>query len=98
MSSRNQYLDEAQRQLATTIYRQLEQAVAALKSGSRDFAKIEATGRAALDGAGFRTDYFSVRDAKSLAPAQPDTKHFVVMTASRLGKARLIDNIQISTT
>jgi pantoate--beta-alanine ligase len=98
MSSRNQYLDEAQRQLATTIYRQLQQAGSALKSGSRDFAKIEATGRAALDGAGFRTDYFSVRDAKSLAPAQPDTKHFVVMTASRLGKARLIDNIQISTT
>jgi len=37
-----------------------------------------------------------VRDARSLAPAQPDTKHFVVLTASRLGKARLIDNIQFS--
>jgi pantoate--beta-alanine ligase len=94
MSSRNQYLDEAQRRLAPTIYRQLQQAVAALKSGSREYAKIEAAGRAALDGAGFRTDYFSVRDAQSLAPAQPDTGRFVVLTASRLGKARLIDNIQ----
>ncbi len=64
MSSRNQYLDEAQRKLAPTIYRQLQQAVAALQSGVRDFAKIEAAGRAALDGAGFRTDYFSVRDAQ----------------------------------
>jgi pantoate--beta-alanine ligase len=98
MSSRNQYLDEAQRQLAPTIYRQLQQAVTALKSGARDFAKIEAAGRSALDGAGFRTDYFSVRDAKSLAPAQPDTMPFVVLTASRLGKARLIDNIQFSVT
>jgi pantothenate synthetase len=35
-----------------------------------------------------------VRDALSLAAAKPDTKRFVVMTASRLGKARLIDNIQ----
>jgi pantoate--beta-alanine ligase len=94
MSSRNQYLDEAQRKVAPTIYRQLGQAVAALQSGVRDYARIEGDGRAALDGAGFRTDYFSVRDAQTLAPAQPDTRQFVVMTASRLGKARLIDNIQ----
>jgi pantoate--beta-alanine ligase len=94
MSSRNQYLDGAQRKLAPAIYRQLQQAVAALQSGVREYAKIEAAGRAALDGAGFRTDYFSVRDAKTLSPASPDTRQFVVLTASRLGKARLIDNIQ----
>jgi pantoate--beta-alanine ligase len=96
MSSRNQYLDETQRRQAPTIYRQLTQAVEALRSGSRDYARIEAAGRAALDGAGFRTDYFSVRDAKTLAAASPDTKQFVVMTAARLGKARLIDNLQFS--
>jgi pantoate--beta-alanine ligase len=96
MSSRNQYLDEAQRKLAPSIYRQLQQAVTALQSGIRDYAQIEAAGRAALDGAGFRTDYFSVRDAKTLAPAKPDTRHFVVLTASRLGKARLIDNVQFT--
>ena len=94
MSSRNQYLDEAQRQIAPTIYRQLQQAVAALKAGVRDFARIETTGIAALNDAGFRTDYFNVRDAHSLSPAAPDTKHFVVLTAARLGKARLIDNVQ----
>jgi pantoate--beta-alanine ligase len=96
MSSRNQYLDAQQRALAPTIYRQLQQAVAALQSGVRDYAGIESAGRAALDGAGFRTDYFSVRDARTLAPASPDTKHFVVLTAARLGKARLIDNLQFS--
>jgi pantoate--beta-alanine ligase len=94
MSSRNQYLDEQQRNLAPSIYRQLQQAVIALKAGERDFAKIEATGRASLDGIGFRTDYFSVRDARSLLPATPDTRQFVVLVASRLGKARLIDNVQ----
>ena len=96
MSSRNQYLTDEQRRLAPTIYRQLQQAVTALQSGVRDFARIEATGRAALDSAGFRTDYFSVRDAISLAPAQPDTRRFVVLTAARLGKARLIDNLQFT--
>jgi pantoate--beta-alanine ligase len=96
MSSRNQYLSAEQRQLAPTIYRQLQQAAAALKSGVRDYARIEGTGRAALDSAGFRTDYFSVRDARSLAQAQPDTRQFVVLTAARLGKARLIDNLQLT--
>jgi pantoate--beta-alanine ligase len=94
MSSRNQYLSPEERKLSPSIYRQLQQAVEALKSGVRDFARIEGTGRAALDGAGFRTDYFSVRDARTLAPASPDTRHFVVLTAARLGKARLIDNLQ----
>jgi pantoate--beta-alanine ligase len=96
MSSRNQYLSAEERRLAPTIYRQLQQAVTALKSGVREFARIEGTGRAALDSAGFRTDYFSVRDANSLAPAQPDTRNFVVLTAARLGKARLIDNLQFT--
>ena len=96
MSSRNQYLSAEERKLAPAIHRQLSQAVSALKAGERDFGKIEGAGRAALDGAGFRTDYFSVRDARSLAPARPDTRHFVVLTASRLGKARLIDNVQFT--
>jgi len=96
MSSRNQYLTPEERRLAPTLYRQLQQAATALQSGVRDFARIEGTGRAALDSAGFRTDYFSVRDAGSLAPAQPDTRRFVVLTAARLGKARLIDNLQLT--
>src|SRR5688572_11079607 len=94
MSSRNQYLSPEERKLAPTIYRQLQQAVAALESGVRDYPRIEGTGRAALDSAGFRTDYFSVRDARSLEQARPDTRPFVVLTAARLGKARLIDNLQ----
>jgi pantoate--beta-alanine ligase len=96
MSSRNQYLTATERQLAPAIYRELGKAVAALRDGGRDFAGIEDAGRAALDGAGLRTDYFSVRDARSLAPAGADTRRFVVLAASRLGKARLIDNIQLS--
>ncbi len=96
MSSRNQYLDATQRKLAPTIYRQLGQAAATLAAGGRDFPQIEATGIAALNGAGFRTEYFNVRDAQTLAPAQRDTRHFVVVTAARLGKARLIDNLQFT--
>jgi pantoate--beta-alanine ligase len=94
MSSRNQYLTPEDRRAAPAIYRQLQQASEAIGSGVRDFASVEGAGRAALQAAGFRPDYFSVRDARTLAPAQPDTRHFVVLAAARIGKARLIDNLQ----
>ena len=83
MSSRNQYLDESQRGSRRLSTGSCSRRWRRLQSGARDFARIEGTGRAALDGAGFRTDYFSVRDARTLAPAQPDTRHFVVLTAAR---------------
>jgi pantoate--beta-alanine ligase len=48
-----------------------------------------------LEGAGFRPDFFAVRQAVDLSAPRPDTSHLVVLTAARLGKARLIDNIQV---
>ena len=44
MSSRNQYLDPAQRALAPMIHRELTRAADVLRAGSRDFAAIEAAG------------------------------------------------------
>jgi pantoate--beta-alanine ligase len=94
MSSRNQYLTESERRLAPNIYRELTNVRDQLLRGSRDYAALERSAAAALDAAGFKTDYFSVRDAHTLAPATPATKSFVVVVASRLGRARLIDNVQ----
>ena len=37
-----------------------------------------------------------VRQAADLAPASPAARELVVLTAARLGKARLIDNVQVS--
>ncbi|MBV8805617.1 MAG: pantoate--beta-alanine ligase, partial [Sinobacteraceae bacterium] len=39
--------------------------------------------------------YFAVREAKDLGTPRPDSNHLVVLTAARLGKARLIDNVQV---
>jgi pantoate--beta-alanine ligase len=94
MSSRNQYLNADERKLAPLIYRELIRARDRVLAGSRDFAAIERDGAAALGAAGFRTDYFSVRDAMTLDPPAANTRQFVVLAASRLGKARLIDNVQ----
>jgi pantoate--beta-alanine ligase len=96
MSSRNQYLTEEERKIAPHLYAALSRAVNRISGGEKDFAALE---RGELDGirkAGFRPDYFTVRDAKTLLPAEPQTKHMVVLVAARLGKARLIDNLQVT--
>ena len=95
MSSRNQYLTPAEREVAPRIYQTLQAAANRLQAGDTEFASIERGGVEALAKAGMRPDYFSVRRAQDLGAPAPDTKHLVVLTAARLGKARLIDNIQV---
>ena len=95
MSSRNQYLSDEERRTAPVIHRALLAAVERLRAGDRDFAAIERIGLEALERAGLRPDYFSVRRADDLNVPNADARHLVVLTAARLGRARLIDNLQI---
>jgi pantoate--beta-alanine ligase len=98
MSSRNQYLTPAERQLAPGIFATLENATRRLASGEGDFAAIERAGIESLTAAGLRPDYFSIRNAEDLSPPHADTRHLVVLTAVRMSHARLIDNLQVSRT
>src|ERR1700751_1209351 len=66
MSSRNQYLTAAERALAPQIYAALQAAERRLRAGDTDFAGIERSGLQALESAGFRPDYFAVREAADL--------------------------------
>jgi pantoate--beta-alanine ligase len=95
MSSRNQYLTPAEREVAPRIYQALQAAANRLQAGDTELSSIERTGVQALTTAGMKPDYFSVRRAQDLGAPAPDTTHLVVLTAARLGKARLIDNIQV---
>jgi pantoate--beta-alanine ligase len=94
MSSRNRYLLPEQRAAAPNIFAVLEQARVAIESGSRDYAALEEQGAEALQKAGFRPDYFSIRDAQTLQAPSDDSKELVVLTAARIGRARLIDNVR----
>jgi pantoate--beta-alanine ligase len=95
MSSRNQYLTPDERRLAPQLYQALNRAAARLQKGESDFAAIEKAEFQTIAQAGFRPDYFSIRNAVDLSPASADWKHLVVLLAVRLGKARLIDNVQV---
>jgi pantoate--beta-alanine ligase len=96
MSSRNQYLTVAERKIAPQLHAALTRAVKRVSMGEKDFAAIERAELDAIARAGFRPDYFTVRDAKTLAAPAADSRHLVVLVAARLGKARLIDNLQIT--
>jgi pantoate--beta-alanine ligase len=93
MSSRNRYLSADDRMLAPHIYRELERVREAIESGSSDFQALEKEGFDTLKASGFRPDYFSIRDAQTLS--EPGANgDLVVLTAARIGRARLIDNVR----
>jgi pantoate--beta-alanine ligase len=96
MSSRNQYLTAAERALAPTIHATLQAAAQRLAAGDAELASIERAGVQTLESAGFRPDYFAVRDAANLSAPLAGTRALVVLTAARIGKARLIDNLQVT--
>lgn len=94
MSSRNRYLAPAERVIAPALYQTLRQTLTGLSSGCRDFEALMRSGHDALESAGFRPDYFEIREAHGLGPPGPDGS-WVVMAAAWLGKARLIDNLRV---
>jgi pantoate--beta-alanine ligase len=96
MSSRNRYLSADERAATPAIFKALQAARQQLVSGQRDFATLEREGSRVLTAAGFKMDYFSIRDAANLQVPAATTKEFVVLTAARIGKARLIDNVRLS--
>jgi pantoate--beta-alanine ligase len=96
MSSRNQYLSEEERRKAPVIHEALLAAVARLRAGDKDFTGIERAGTEALERSGFRPDYFAVRSASDLSSPDAGALHLVVLVAARLGRARLIDNLQLT--
>lgn len=95
MSSRNNRLNEEQRQLAPNLYRVLQHLEIQLSEGIKDFAAIQKTAMLELDGLGFKSDYITVCNAKTLHPADATDKELVILAAAYMGDIRLIDNIPV---
>ena len=101
MSSRNRYLDADQRQLASVLYRSLEQAHMNILAGedrpevlkAEIGAQIEQTPGAVLD-------YVAIVDWITLKPVAKCQGRLLVALAVRFGSTRLIDNliVQVPTT
>ena len=95
LSSRNGYLSAEERAEAPRLYRQLSLIRDALQAGSNDYAGLEAVAHADLTAHGWQVDYVEIRAADTLEIAHAGERHIVILAAARLGKTRLIDNIDV---
>lgn len=96
MSSRNGYLNPAERASAAILYRTLMEVKASVEGGATDFPGIERMAMDALSRAGFRPEYVSIRRASDLGEPAPGDAILRVLAAAWLGLARLIDNLEIT--
>ena len=93
MSSRNQYLQGDERQTATRIFAILQAMRDAARQGL-PLAGIEDDARSRLEASGFVVDYAEVRRADLARARAPDEAGLVALIAARLGRTRLIDNLE----
>jgi len=92
LSSRNAYLDAAERERALAINRALRAAEAAFAGGERDPDAVLAAARAELDAARIEPEYLELRDTDDLSPVRRINGSALLAVAARVGRARLIDN------
>jgi pantoate--beta-alanine ligase len=95
MSSRNNYLNEEQREIAPGLYQLISNMAVEIKSGRRDFSIMIQEYRLRLASIGFKPDYIDIRSASSLLQPSHEDKELVILGAGFLGKTRIIDNIQV---
>lgn len=93
MSSRNQYLSAEQRPVAAQIRRTLLAMRDGIESG-QSRAEVERDAASHLQDAGFVVDYAVVRTPDLAEPESAPRGLFVALIAARLGKTRLIDNLE----
>ena len=94
MSSRNAYLDGAQRRQALVLHRALIRVKELWEAGERDAEKLGAAGREEVTGEkSVRLDYFEIVDAETLDPVENLADGALVAAAAFVGPTRLIDNI-----
>jgi len=96
MSSRNNYLSEEQRSQAAGLSQILNQLADSIRSGERNYRKLEDNGSEMLLKSGFKPDYLEVCQSETLLPASDADDSLVILVAAWLGPARLIDNICLS--
>ena len=100
LSSRNGYLNAAQKIQASQLNSALQGIIHQVKNGNQHFTQLEQRATALLTKQGWDVDYMSIRSSTSLQPACALDKHLIVLGAAKItnktaGKTRLIDNIEL---
>ncbi len=96
MSSRNRFLQAAERATAPILYQVMQATAQAITAGG-SVASILAEGQAKLAKAGLLPEYFALVAAETLQPlAAPDrSAPMRLLAAAKLGTVRLLDNMPV---
>ncbi len=97
MSSRNVYLNAADRQRATVLWRSLELARQLVAQGERDAAAVARRMTEQIRATGATIDYVALVDPDSLAAVGEIRGPTLAALAVRIGGTRLIDNALLDT-
>jgi pantoate--beta-alanine ligase len=103
LSSRNSYLSIQERAEAPELQRALkvvrDQVLELTERNTQSLSEIEKKAVATLVGRGWKPDYIAIRQQSDLALASDASlqsgEPLVILTAAKLGKTRLIDNLEI---
>ena len=103
LSSRNMYLSNDERVEAPELYRTLHQVrqdvLETVLQGQASHEEVTNKAMEYLRGRGWQPDYVAVRRRSDLQKPTPENiaagEPLVVLTAAKLGKTRLIDNLEI---
>lgn len=97
MSSRNVYLSPSERRQALALSQSLELCRTMAAAGERNVAQMIAAAedRFAAE-PDVKLEYFSIADRDTLAPLTTLSHNGIALTAARVGRTRLIDNMLLS--
>jgi pantoate--beta-alanine ligase len=94
MSSRNGYLTVEEKVIAAKLYQSLCIARDAILAGQQSYPEIEGNALFFLRKSGFQPDYFNICRSSDLKKTDQNDGELVLLVAAKLGKTRLIDNVQ----
>ncbi|AMN66430.1 pantoate--beta-alanine ligase [Psychrobacter sp. P11G5] len=101
LSSRNQYLNEAERQIAPALHQELQRLAQQLQNGEQRQQEVDtllADTRKCITDTGFTIDYLEIKTAQLTSVANDaaifnkEKQDLIILVAAWLGRARLLDN------
>ena len=95
LSSRNEYLSEAERAGAPAIRAALVALEKSFRAGERRVALLKRNAERTIEKAGGKIQYLEIASCRTLMPLKALDEEAVVLVAAFFGKTRLIDNIEL---
>ena len=95
MSSRNSFITAEERPRVAQLNRTLNWVKTEIERGQRNFTQLMASAREQIVASGFKVDYISICNSRTLELAAHDDREITILGAIYTSGARLIDNVSL---